>query len=377
MTDDYSYFTLCEAVTWIAFRVPYRIKSLNHAMGMIGGFDFEAAEVLSAAAELKSKLAHPNSGILIKGIDEYKDTEVPKTIPYDDFLADIEFYLHDETIGPSSETRETVSSKKKLPRWKYVQVLKEDIKREWSEGVYLPDNIPEWPGKPFFNVQEAINILAYHDPEGPEKFLSIQQEHGIKIGSWDAVALWAGAKKRLEEAALAAKVTVLGMRIGEGESVPIPATDWFTLQINPEIMTVTDDKDLKNKGASKTVYSRNGENYWRNLSYRVDEIKQVHDEIYGLVQSTEDHNTKVGKARKVRIFDYEEEVILKNEIKMVIAIAKGKWPEEKDAPSYRDMARQISRSNSYGGKYKEDTIRAILRGVYSPSIRLGIGGYSG
>ncbi|MEH6476217.1 MAG: hypothetical protein V7727_11035 [Sneathiella sp.] len=135
MTGNDPYFTLCEAVTWIAYRTSYfNIDSLAWALKNGDNIDLGDPALATAEEELMKRLSHPKSGIFVMGCDENGGNRIDEIIPHNHFLADIELCLFDNSIGASSKKLDNfVGETKIFPKWERVKLLKEDILREWPD----------------------------------------------------------------------------------------------------------------------------------------------------------------------------------------------------------------------------------------------------
>ena len=80
------------------------------------------------------------------------------------------------------------------------------------------------------------------------------------------------------------------------------------------------------------------------------------------------------KPQRNRKRDVEADAKLRSRIEMVLAVARRKWLDPNKRPEIDVMAKDLERLHRKELGYKFETIRKILKGTYSVSVRLGIPG---
>ncbi len=148
----------------------------------------------------------------------------------------------------------------------------------------------------------------------------------------------------------------LGANIENGP--PVPQSYWKS----PSARTTVSTGILALGGGAKP----------EDLKWQNHRIILIGDKFDAWLAGPPSHAAKM----KPRQHNIEEDLIIRNKIETVLAVAKRLWPSTNQVPGRNQMARLLAADDAVRHTgYKEPTIRKILNGSYAASRRLNIPEY--
>ena len=173
-------------------------------------------------------------------------------------------------------------------------------------------------------------------------------------------------RKVLLRALADGSVLARGIRPPDRKFVAIPKGVWSSGQINWRASTVVDFPDVYQSVQVDRLQA--GER---------DELRTIPDPQPATPTPATIARENRQQRRKRRR-SVEDDALLRNRIKSVLAVASRRWRDPQKRPELRQMARELARNQGAALGYKsEETLRQILRGSYKPMRRLGIRRLSG
>ena len=252
-----------------------------------------------------------------------------------------------------------------------------------------PRNIPSL----YLQFWEAADLLAFGAVDGGQQWRESKiKKAGLKLEDITAeegqeflreeVRQFLSAKKQLEYGALAGRLQVSGRRKRHSELKPIPQLFWE----NGEIGILGEDGGGAHPKDQHALDYQ--DNDWVGLRYLRSEIEDFRRQILQETSTGESPDTqaeavephheqepapdfKPGAQRKSNPL---KDRLYKDAIEKVLRKARQEWPDARNRPPVRKMAKVLEKKYAYELSLRFEAIRQILDGTYPASRRLDIPG---
>ncbi len=227
----------------------------------------------------------------------------------------------------------------------------------------------------YITIRDAIDCIlrATHGEDWGQQEIELESEEvavpGTNIGNGEPLSAYpynrseiaeASQQMRLAEEKLLTELQSKNLKAEVEEGLQIPRTYWGT------------------PGASTTMQTGLLQ---LGVGAQPEDLKLHHKRVLLKQEALDDWLTNIDGNKsdvRARRRGADEDAVIRSKIELIHAAAKRLWPEGKDAPGRNQAARLLAEEKTVNETgYSEQTIRKIVDGSYSASVRLKIPGLPG